>query len=99
MTSETSAILLPVDPHLEESLRPYTISNMVIEEYYRATKKFSPFNSVHEGYAIILEELDELWEEIKKKKDKRRTKKMLEEAIHVAAMAMRFANDMCGDAI
>ena len=30
-----------------------------------AMAKFKPMRSGHEGYAIILEELDELWQEIK----------------------------------
>ena len=32
----------------------------IIKEYDRATKSFTSFNSTHEGYAVILEELDEL---------------------------------------
>lgn len=62
-------------------------------EFDRATKKFDPFNSAHEGYAVILEELDELWELIKTKGV---TKAELEkEAIQVGAMALRFLVDQC----
>ena len=39
----------------------------VIPELRKATEKFGKFNSMHEGYAIILEELDELWTCIKTK--------------------------------
>jgi hypothetical protein len=50
----------------------------------------------HEGYAVILEELDELWAEIKRQApDRARMKK---EAIHVAAMGARFVLDLCQDA-
>lgn len=49
--------------------------------------------SVHEGYAIILEELDELWQEIKLKSLYRSQEKMRKEAIRVASMAVRFILD------
>ena len=49
--------------------------------------------SVHEGYAIILEELDELWGEIKLKSLYRSQEKMRREALQVAAMAIRFVLD------
>jgi len=46
----------------------------------------------HDGYAVILEELDELWTEIKKKHpDVEIIKK---EARQVAAMALRFLVDL-----
>lgn len=32
----------------------------VVDELNVATNKLGPFNSTHEGYAVILEELDEL---------------------------------------
>ena len=64
---------------------------MVREELEKATKKFGPFNSAHEGYAVIKEELDELWTEVK---DKNSTNESLEkEAVQVAAMGVRFLID------
>ena len=63
----------------------------VIDEYIAASDMFPPFNSPHEGYAVILEELDELWEEIKSKKGT--PESMRAEAIQVAAMAIRFIID------
>ena len=36
-------------------------------EYERAAARHSAFNSGHEGYAVIREELDELWGEVKTK--------------------------------
>ena len=33
---------------------------MVKKEFINATEKFGKFNSYHEGYAILLEEIDEL---------------------------------------
>jgi hypothetical protein len=64
----------------------------VTEEYLDAVSKFGPFASPHEGYAVILEELDEMWAEIKRNDIKRAR----EEAVQVAAMAMRFLIDTKG---
>lgn len=64
------------------------------EELARARFKFPEFRSPHEGYAIILEELEELKSEIFKKKDKRDLNKMRNEAMQVAAMAVRFMTDI-----
>ena len=52
------------------------------------------YHSAHEGYAVILEELDELWDEVKADGPKDR---MRAEAIQVAATAIRFIQDVCDD--
>lgn len=65
----------------------------VLEELYDATSKFAPFNSAHEGYAVILEELHELWDEIRK--NPQDPSRMREEVVQVAAMAIRFMLDSC----
>ncbi len=41
-----------------------TASN-IVKKYREAREKHPPMRSPHEGYAILLEELDELWDEIK----------------------------------
>lgn len=66
-----------------------------VNELEWAKKSYPPMASPHEGYAIIREELDELWEEIKKKPSARDAKKMRAEVIQIAAMALRFAEDLC----
>jgi hypothetical protein len=73
----------------EEALR------RVIEEHGRAVKDNLPFNSAHEGYAVILEEMDELKEQVWLKTRLRDKVKMRHEAVQVAAMAMRFLIDLC----
>lgn len=65
----------------------------IIEEFVRATRTSGPFSSAHEGYAVILEELDELWEEIRKRNVDRDMIKMRKEAVQVGAMALRFLVD------
>lgn len=68
----------------------------VKEEFLRAINNFPPFRSPHEGYALILEEVDELWEYVKLQyNDDNRDYGMLKEATHVAAMAIRFICDVC----
>jgi len=64
-------------------------------ELRRAREKFPRFNSAHEGYAVILEEMDELWDEVMKKRVARSKSVMREEAIQIAAMAVRFMVDVC----
>lgn len=65
--------------------------DMVIVELAKAINKFGKFNSEHEGYAVIKEELDELWDEIK---GEHRAIEMRDEAKQVAAMALRFMVDL-----
>jgi len=67
----------------------------IAEEVHRAEAKFLPFHSAHEGYAVILEELDELWDEVKKKPRDREPLQMETEAVQVAAMAVRFLLNVC----
>lgn len=70
-----------------------TISMEVSNELEKAISKYDSFASPHEGYAIIKEELDELWDTIKNKNiDKIEQRK---EAIQVAAMAIRYVLDLC----
>lgn len=62
-------------------------------ELIRAKELHADMHSAHEGYAVILEELDELKAEVwKKNKD---VNIMREEALHVAATALRFIVDVC----
>jgi len=41
---------------------------LIYEQYLAAKKQYPPFKSPHEAYAIILEELEETWNEIKNHK-------------------------------
>ena len=58
-------------------------------EVLRAKSKYpDDFNSTHEAYGVILEEMDEMWEEIKKKNFD--SEKCRVEAIQTTAMLCRF---------
>ena len=66
----------------------------VIKELNKATSNYGEYHSPHEGYAIIKEELEKLWNEIKKSPKNRNYKLMEKEAIQLTAMSLRFLNDM-----
>lgn len=59
-------------------------------EVLRAITKYPAFNSTHEGYAVIAEELDELWDDVKRN----HKTGAVEEAVQVAAMGVRFVMDI-----
>ena len=67
---------------------------LIVAEYKRATENNGTFHSAYEGYAVIAEELDELWEEVKKKAKDRDVADLRKEAMQVAAMGLRFMVDL-----
>ncbi len=92
----------PMSPTAEETKKKLArlaaitdILEDVKDEVSRAVSKFPPFNSAHEGWAVLFEEVDELWEEVRAKQGERHLDDMRTEAIQVAAMAVRFAMDIC----
>jgi len=66
----------------------------ILMEYDRATKMHGPFANSHTGYAVILEELEELWAEIKKRRHERSVEELTKEATQVGAMVVRFMVDL-----
>lgn len=54
-----------------------------------------PWHSAHEGFAILLEEVDELKAHVWARQDERDLRAMRTEALQVAAAAMRFVLDVC----
>ena len=66
-----------------------------VVELRRAMAAFPRFNSAHEGFAVLLEEVDELKAEVWKSPSKRDPSAMRKEAVQVAAMALRFLVDCC----
>lgn len=67
---------------------------LVREELACARRGNKPMNSAHEAYAVVLEELDEFWEEVRKKRIDRDPQKMLTELVQIAAMCQRAAEDL-----
>lgn len=68
--------------------------SLVRMEVIRATEKHRPMNSAHEAYAVILEELDELWYEITR--DRGYAPAAFEEVTQIAAMCARYIIDLQG---
>ena len=68
--------------------------DFVKNELERAREQNAPINSVHEGYGVILEEVDEFWAEVCKKKAERDPVNMFNELVQIAAMAQRVAEDV-----
>lgn len=66
------------------------VINVIRHELKFAQKTFPPFNSMHEGYAIVQEELDEAWTNIKATDPAKSTMEM----IQVATTALRFILDV-----
>lgn len=70
------------------------VLNIVAEELSRACKLHNGMNSAHEAYSVILEELDEFWEEVRKKREYRSAETMKKELVQIAAMACRAIVDL-----
>ena len=71
-----------------------TFQELQRREIEAARTGHKPINSAHEGYALILEELDEFWQEVCKKRSERSPDRMVAELVQVAAMAQRTAEDV-----
>lgn len=69
------------------------VAELIDDEIHRAKTKFKEvkFNSTHEGFAVLKEEVDELWDEVKSNGSKERLRA---EAVQVAAMAIRFIKEL-----
>jgi len=71
--------------------------DQILTELNTASVKFPDFHSAHEGFAVLKEEIDELWEAVRlKQSHPERNDLMKKEAIQVAAMTLRFLRDCCG---
>lgn len=66
-----------------------------LKEVLRAKTLFpAMFVNQHEGYAVLLEEVDELWDDVKKNQRNYDLAAQRKEALQVAAMAIRFAAEL-----
>lgn len=90
---------------LSPSYKYEHVASEAVSAVMKARVKHAPMRSPHEGYAILLEEVDELWDEVKRwqpdsayyypstRQENRRA--MRKEALHVAAMALAFLAEVC----
>ena len=66
----------------------------IIAEYNSTIIKNDPFNSTYEGWALIKEKVDGLWEEIRKDEAGYSKEVVMKVAAQIGAMAMRFMVDL-----
>ncbi len=79
----------------KDVLKARDVMELIIYERCYATKQHGHLNSAHEGYAVLLEEMDELKAEVRNSdRDKEAMKK---EAVQIAATAISFIIDCCGE--
>jgi NTP pyrophosphatase (non-canonical NTP hydrolase) len=69
-------------------------ADAVKRELQAARKGNPPMHSLHEGYAVIMEEVEEFWAEVMRKPAERNKKRLAEELMQVAAMCQRTAEDL-----
>jgi hypothetical protein len=85
------------------TIKPYDFAQyeyaarMAVEEVVRARSMFGPMYNMHEGYAIILEEQDEVKEIVWQKQKNRDLVAARKEAIQCAAMWIAFAVEVCNE--
>jgi hypothetical protein len=66
---------------------------LVQQELADAREGHAPLNSLHEGFAVLLEEVDEFKAEVWKNRSKRDLNHVLIELVQIGAMAQRIAED------
>lgn len=71
-----------------------TFRKLMDDETSRARQRGCGCKTWHEGYGLILEELDEFWDEVKKKSSKRDRANALKELVQIAALCERVAVDL-----
>lgn len=63
----------------------------VAVEAERAVSLHGDFRSLHEAYAVLLEEVDELWDEVRKKSAHRIDLDVYSELVQIAACCVKTA--------
>jgi hypothetical protein len=69
-------------------MTPRDAAEAILAEYHGARSQWPPMQSGHEGYAVILEELDELWQLVKANRGNGAEARA--EAMQIGAMALAY---------
>ena len=69
-------------------------SDLMEREIDKIRKKTEPVNSWHEGYGILIEEVSELFDEVKKKHNARDNENMTKELTQIAAVCQKMYEDL-----
>lgn len=68
------------------------IAEAVAAEIAQAEAKWGKgYASAHEAYGVLLEEVDEFWDEVRKKRAHRDRRLIVKELVQVACVAQRYA--------
>lgn len=86
-----------VPPGLEERIDAELAT--IKAKLLKAMSDWPPMNSAHEGFGVLSEEVDELWDCVRLKQSKRDIPAMRGECHDVAAMAIRFALEVCNETV
>lgn len=70
------------------------VLSAIVAEIERAKRHGERFASLHDGYAVILEELDEVWDITRQKRCERNELELRKEFIQIAAMAIKALGSM-----
>ena len=72
------------------------IIEKIIEESKNSRDHYGPFNSTHEAYGVLMEEVEEFWHEVKTKDPDQKWKasRMISELIQVSSIAHRLAEEL-----
>lgn len=87
--------MTPQNPGIASSLGPDI--TLGLQDALETADKHPAYNSAHEGYGVLLEEVRELEEQVFRKQERRNIGAMRKEALQIAAVALRFARDVCTD--
>jgi len=64
------------------------------EEMQTAREKYGAFNSTHEVYGVLAEEVDEFWECVKQQPEWKEKEAMINELTQIAAIAQRAIKEL-----
>ncbi len=76
-------------------MTPKKSLELIESEYIRASGLYPDFHSNHEAYAVIKEEVDELWDAIKKEKNVKGNDQIRHELIQIGAMVVKYLDNLC----
>lgn len=91
----TDLNMIQVPQQIETSI-PVELFNQLITEIQKGDK-WPKYNSCHEGLGVLMEEFDELKQHVYTNQKRRDIAEMRIEALQVAAVAIRFARDLCNE--
>lgn len=85
-----------LDARAARRARHHTLDDLVSLRARQLTERHGPFASPHEMYAVIFEELCELFDEVRLREHERSDVRLMRELVDIASAALRAANQLAG---